>query len=85
MDVLQVELAKLQRDHNLAPCIGDVGNIIQQLERAREAIVAGEERHILRAGFRTASNAACHCFADSGIHAAYTDNVQIQMEHLAHW
>ena len=80
-----MELAKLQRDHNLAPCIDDVDTIIQQLERAREAIVAGEERHTLRAGFQTASNAACHCFTDSGIHAAYTDNVQIQMEHLARW
>jgi hypothetical protein len=42
MDVLQVELAKLQRDGNLTQSIEDVDKIIEQLERARESIVAGK-------------------------------------------
>lgn len=42
MDVLQLELARLQRDANLSQSIQDVDSIIEQLERAREAIVAGE-------------------------------------------
>lgn len=41
MDVLQVELAKLRRDANLGQTIQDVDKIIEQLERARETIVAG--------------------------------------------
>ena len=43
MDVLQVELAKLHRDANLTQSIEDVDNIIAQLERARESIVAGKK------------------------------------------
>lgn len=41
MDILQLELAKLRRDGNLAQSIQDVDKIIEQLERAREAIVTG--------------------------------------------
>lgn len=41
MDSLQVELAKLRRDANLSQSIEDVDSIIEELERAREAIVAG--------------------------------------------
>jgi FtsZ-binding cell division protein ZapB len=41
MDILQVELAKLRRDANLTQSIEDVQKIIEQLERARELIVAG--------------------------------------------
>lgn len=41
MDALQIELAKLRRDANLTQSIQDVDKIIQQLERARETILAG--------------------------------------------
>lgn len=41
MDSLQIELAKLRRDANLSKSIEDVDSIIEQLERAREAIVSG--------------------------------------------
>ena len=50
MDGLQVELAKLRRDANLTQSIEDVDKIIEQLERAREAIVAGKKGFILRPG-----------------------------------
>jgi FtsZ-binding cell division protein ZapB len=43
MDILQVELAKLRRDANLTQSIQDVDKIIEQLEAARESIVAGTE------------------------------------------
>jgi hypothetical protein len=43
MDVLQLELAKLRKDGNLTQSIQDVDKIIEQLERARESIVAGRE------------------------------------------
>ncbi|KAF4635026.1 hypothetical protein G7Y89_g3093 [Cudoniella acicularis] len=39
MDALQVDLAKLRRDANLTQSIEDVDKIIEQLEKAREAIV----------------------------------------------
>ncbi|RDL33142.1 Uncharacterized protein BP5553_08581 [Venustampulla echinocandica] len=39
MDTLQLELAKLGRDANLTQSIADVDKIIEQLERARGAIV----------------------------------------------
>jgi hypothetical protein len=41
MDPLLIELAKLQKDGNLKQSIDDVDKIIEQLERARETIVAG--------------------------------------------
>lgn len=41
MDHLQIELAKLRRDANLKQSMDDVDNIIEQLERARETIIAG--------------------------------------------
>lgn len=41
MDVLQTELAKLRRDATLSQSIQDVDKIIEQLERARESILAG--------------------------------------------
>lgn len=41
MDALQIELAKLRRDSNLDQSIQDVDKIIEQLEKAREAVVAG--------------------------------------------
>jgi len=41
MDALQIELAKLRRDANLSKSIEDVDSIIEQLERAREAVAAG--------------------------------------------
>jgi hypothetical protein len=44
MDPLLLELAKLQRDGNLKQSIEDVDKIIEQLEKARETIVAGEKR-----------------------------------------
>ncbi|KAG4025886.1 hypothetical protein MFRU_049g00570 [Monilinia fructicola] len=40
MDVLEKELMKLQRDSSFNQSIEDVDKIIQQLERAREAIVS---------------------------------------------
>lgn len=43
MDVLKIDLAKLQRDANLDQSIQDVEKIIDQLERAREQIV--ESKH----------------------------------------
>jgi E3 ubiquitin-protein transferase RMND5 len=43
MDPLLLELAKLQRDGNLKQSIEDVDKIIEQLEKARETIVAGKE------------------------------------------
>ncbi len=55
MDVLQVELAKLRRDANLSQSIQDVDSIIEQLERAREAIVAGERPEMLGLTDRPAS------------------------------
>lgn len=42
MDILQIELAKLRRDANLQQSMDDVDKIIEQLEQARETIVAGE-------------------------------------------
>jgi hypothetical protein len=42
MDPLLLELAKLQRDGNLKQSIEDVDKIIEQLEKARETIVAGK-------------------------------------------
>jgi hypothetical protein len=42
MDPLLLELAKLQKDGNLKQSIDDVDKIIEQLERARETIVAGK-------------------------------------------
>jgi hypothetical protein len=42
MDSLQDELAKLRRVANLSQSIEDVDKIIQQLERARGTIEAGE-------------------------------------------
>jgi hypothetical protein len=42
MDSLQDDLAKLRRDANLSQSIANVDKIIQQLERARETIEAGE-------------------------------------------
>ena len=47
MDVLQDELAKLHRDANLTQSIRDVDKIIEQLERARESIVAGKRSSVL--------------------------------------
>ena len=41
MDHLQIELAKLRRDANLKQSMDDVDKIIEQLERARETIIAG--------------------------------------------
>ena len=41
MDALQQEASKLRKDANLQDSIDDVERIIEQLERAREAIVAG--------------------------------------------
>ncbi len=41
MDAIQIELAKLRKDGNLKQSIDDVDKIIEQLERARETIVAG--------------------------------------------
>lgn len=38
-----MELAKLRRDANLSQSIQDVDKIIEQLERARETIVAGKK------------------------------------------
>jgi hypothetical protein len=43
MDPLLLELAKLQRDGNLKQSIEDVDKIIEQLEKARDTIVAGKE------------------------------------------
>jgi len=40
MDHLQIELAKLRRDANLKQSMEDVDKIIEQLERARETIIA---------------------------------------------
>ena len=42
MDSLQDDLAKLRRDANLSQSIADVDKIIQQLEKARGTIEAGE-------------------------------------------
>jgi hypothetical protein len=47
MDILQDELAKLHRDGNLNQSIQDVDKIIEQLERARESIVAGMRYSLL--------------------------------------
>lgn len=46
MDTLQLELAKLGRDANFTQSIADVDHIIEQLERAREAIVEGENSYL---------------------------------------
>jgi E3 ubiquitin-protein transferase RMND5 len=43
MDALQIELAKLRRDANLTQSIQDVDKIIEQLEMARESIIAGTD------------------------------------------
>jgi hypothetical protein len=43
MDTLQIELAKLRRDANLTQSIQDVDKIIEQLQKARESIVAGTD------------------------------------------
>ncbi|KAH8596565.1 CTLH/CRA C-terminal to lish motif domain-containing protein [Bisporella sp. PMI_857] len=40
MDTLQLELARMRRDANLKQSVDDVDKIIEQLERARETIVA---------------------------------------------
>ena len=48
MDALQLELAKLRKDGNLTQSIEDVDKIIEQLERAREAIVAGKKGPFLQ-------------------------------------
>ncbi|KAK0128156.1 hypothetical protein ONS95_000139 [Cadophora gregata] len=40
MDHLQIELAKLRRDANLKQSMDDVDKIIEQLEKARETIIA---------------------------------------------
>ena len=52
MDTLQIELAKLRRDANLTHSIHDVDKIIEQLEKARESIVAGMDAllYSLRSG-----------------------------------
>jgi hypothetical protein len=47
MDPLLLELAKLQKDGNLKQSIEDVDKIIDQLEKARETIVAGKS-YVLR-------------------------------------
>jgi hypothetical protein len=44
MDALQIELAKARRDANFSQSIRDVDSIIEQLEKAREEISAGEKR-----------------------------------------
>lgn len=44
MDPLLTELAKLQKDGNLKQSIDDVDKIIEQLEKARETIVAGKDQ-----------------------------------------
>jgi len=41
MDALQQEASKLRKGANLQDSIDDVDKIIEQLERTREAIVAG--------------------------------------------
>jgi len=41
MDALQQEASKLRKDAQLQDSIDDVDKIIEQLERAREMIVAG--------------------------------------------
>ncbi len=43
MDHLQIELAKLRRDANLKQSMDDVDKIIEQLEKARETIIAGKK------------------------------------------
>lgn len=43
MDPLLLELAKLQKDGNLKQSVEDVDKIIEQLEKARETIVAGKQ------------------------------------------
>lgn len=47
MDLLQIELAKLQKDANLKHSIEDVDKIIAQLEAARGTIAAGDSTHIM--------------------------------------
>jgi hypothetical protein len=59
MDALQVELAKLRRDANLTQSIEDVDKIIEQLERAREAIVAGKKGYFLRSGRVVEAGQSC--------------------------
>lgn len=41
MDVLEKEIIKLQRDSSFDQSIEDVDKIIQQLEKARDAIESG--------------------------------------------
>jgi len=53
MDALQKELAKLRRDGNLKQSLQDVDKIIEQLERARQTIVAGKKMYLLVADRRT--------------------------------
>lgn len=47
MDLLQIELAKLQKDANLKHSIEDVDKLIAQLEAARASIAAGKFPRIL--------------------------------------
>lgn len=44
MDVLESEITKLLKDSNLRKSIKDVEIIIDQLEKARETIVAGRHQ-----------------------------------------
>jgi hypothetical protein len=41
MDVLETELARLQRDATLSQTVEDVEKILEQLCRARDSIAAG--------------------------------------------
>jgi prefoldin subunit 5 len=43
MEILQDELAKLRRESSLSQSIDDIDKIIEQLERARESVLAGKE------------------------------------------
>jgi len=56
MDHLQIELAKLRRDANLKQSMEDVDKIIEQLERARETIIAGTKTEKNNAAFRERTN-----------------------------
>lgn len=57
MDHLQIELAKLRRDANLKQSMDDVDKIIEQLEKARETIIAGKEPGAGIATFQTCTDA----------------------------
>jgi E3 ubiquitin-protein transferase RMND5 len=43
MDILETELARLQRDATLSQSVEDVDKILEQLCRARDSIAAGED------------------------------------------